>query len=139
MKYKIEFSGQAELLFSMMAKLLPDELNVHVEEIPDMPPGKSSKVAQQVIAALGPPQLEKPTKKGINHFKHSSGKTAMDFTLEYLQRHSTAEWREMSKNLVSLGYNKSTINNAVVRLMERKLIEKAGPGKYRLIKQAKAS
>jgi hypothetical protein len=37
MKYKIEFSGQAELLFAVMAKLLPDELHVHVEEIIDKP------------------------------------------------------------------------------------------------------
>jgi hypothetical protein len=138
MKYKIEFSGQAEVMFAMMAKLLPDELNVHVEEIPDIQPGKSSKVAQQMIAALGPPQLEKP--KRVKHFIHPSGKTSSDFILEYLQKHQTGRWRDMSKHLVNIGYNKSTINNSVTRLKSKKIIEQTGIGIYKLInKQAKVS
>jgi hypothetical protein len=123
----------------MMAKLLPDELNVHVEEIPDIQPGKSSKVAQQVIAALGPPQLEKP-KKREDHFKHPTGKTTQDFVLDYLQKHQTAKWAEMSHYIVSLGYNKSSINNAITRLAEKKLVERIAPGIYKLVgKHAKAS
>jgi hypothetical protein len=49
-KYKIEFSGQAKIMFAMMAKLLPDELNVHVEEIPELKEEHFSKVAQLVNA-----------------------------------------------------------------------------------------
>jgi|GEM_PF-4398139 hypothetical protein len=136
MKYKVEFSGNAEIMFAMMAKLLPDELNVHVEELPEPKEEHFSKVAQLVAhnqKLMAPPHNKKQRQ---SHFKHPDGKTAMDFTLEFLQKRQSAEWREMSHNLVSLGYNKSTINNAVTRLMEKKLVEKIAPGVYKLTKKS---
>ena len=80
---------------------------------------------------------EKKSKRGQNHYKHPSGKTCQDFTIEYLQNNKTATWREMSANLVSLGYNKSSINNAVNRLIKRGLVGKIRPGVYQLVQKGK--
>jgi hypothetical protein len=77
------------------------------------------------------------SKIGQKHFIHPTGKTTLDFTFEFLQKHKTATWREMSKHIVSLGYNKSSINNAVVRLVNRGLVEKVKPGVYQLAQKGK--
>jgi hypothetical protein len=134
MKYKIEFSGQAELMFAMMAKLLPDELNVHVEEITDQPETHAAKVAQLVANHQNLlPKSSHATRK--EHFKHPTGKTVQDFVIEFLKSRPSATWAEMSKYTVSIGYNKSSINNAVTRLVYRKVVEKVAPGVYRLTKK----
>jgi hypothetical protein len=83
--------------------------------------------------------IGKKSKKGQSHFIHPSGKTTLDFTLEFLQKHKTAKWREMSENIVSLGYNKSSINNAVVRLVNRGLVEKVRPGLYQVTQKGKST
>jgi hypothetical protein len=132
MKYKVEFSGNAEIMFAMMAKLLPDELNVHVEELPEPKEAHFTKVAQ--LVANNQKLMAPPNK--IRHFKHPSGKTTQDLTVEFLKTRPSATWADMSHNLVSLGYNKSSINNAVVRLVEKKLVEKIAPGVYRIIKKS---
>jgi hypothetical protein len=136
MKYKIEFSGQAELMFAMMAKLLPDELNVHVEEIPELPETHSSRVAQLVSnhQKLVAPNSSHSTRK--EHFKHPTGKTVQDFVIEFLKSRPSATWAEMSKYTVTIGYNKSSINNAVTRLVYKKVVEKVAPGVYRLTKKS---
>jgi hypothetical protein len=127
-KYKIGFTIQAETLFAMMAKMLPID-DVKIQEFIESPPEKQSKVAQQVIAALGAPQQGKSKEK---HFYHPSGKTCQDFILEFLQKRPSATWAEMSHFLVSLGYNKSSVNNAVSRLVEKKFIERVTTGVYRM-------
>jgi hypothetical protein len=135
-KYKIGFTIQAETLFAMMAKMLPID-DVKIQEFIEPPLEKQSKVAQQVIAALGAPQKEKPIKLQ-KHFYHPSGKTCQNFILEFLQKRPSATWSEMSHFLVSLGYNKSSVNNAVSRLVEKKFIERVTTGVYRLAgKQSK--
>jgi hypothetical protein len=136
MKYKIEFTGEAQLMFAMMAKLLPDELNVHVEEIVDQSPGKTQSVIEKLIAQQ--PKLVAPPNQRKEHFKHPSGKTVQDFVIEFLKTRPSATWAQMSHHVVTLGYNKSSINNAVVRLVYKKVVEKVTPGVYRLTKQAKS-
>jgi len=136
MKYKVEFSGNAEIMFAMMAKLLPDELNVHVEELPEPKEEHFSKVAQLVSnnqKLMAPPKI-KP--KRMEHYKHPSGKTVQDFVVEFLKTRPSATWAEMSKYTVEIGYNKSSINNAVTRLMYKKVLEKVAPGVYRLTKKS---
>jgi hypothetical protein len=134
MKYKVEFSGNAEIMFAMMAKLLPDELNVHVEELPEPKAEHFSKVAQLVNSHQ---KLVAPPKgKGQRHYKDPSGKTCQDHTFEFLKSRPSATWAEMSHHIVTLGYNKSSINNAVVRLVHKKLIEKVTTGVYRVIKKS---
>jgi hypothetical protein len=134
MKYKVEFSGNAKIMFAMMAKLLPDELNVHVEELPDHSEAHASKVAQLVTAHQK--LVAPPTKKGQRHYKDPSGKTCQDHTFEFLKGRPSATWADMSHYIVTLGYNKSSINNAVVRLVHKKLIEKVTTGVYRVIKKS---
>lgn len=135
MKYKIEFSGKAELMFAMMAKLLPDELNVHVEELPDTKEDHFSKVAQLVSShqkLVAPPKENK-----IQHFKHPSGKSLHDLMILFMQHNpKIMEWRELSNHAVELGFHKSSINNAITRLITKKIIEKTAPGMYRLIKKS---
>ena len=136
MKYKVEFSGNAEIMFAMMAKLLPDELNVHVEELPEPKEEHFSKVAQLVSnnqKLMAPPKI-KP--KRMEHYKHPSGKTVQDFVVEFLKTRPSATWAEMSKYTVEIGYNKSSINNAVTRLMHKKVLEKVASGVYRLTKKS---
>ena len=134
MKYKVEFSGNAEIMFAMMAKLLPDELNVHVEELPEPKAEHFSKVAQLVNSHQ---KLVAPPKgKGQRHYKDPSGKTCQDHTFEFLKSRPSATWAEMSKYTVEIGYNKSSINNAVTRLMYKKVLEKVAPGVYRLTKKS---
>jgi hypothetical protein len=134
MKYKVEFSGNAEIMFAMMAKLLPDELNVHVEELPEPKAEHFSKVAQ--LVASHQKAIAAPKQKNQKHFKHPSGKTVQDFVMEFLKTRPSATWAEMSAHTVSLGYNKSSINNAVTRLMYKKMIEKVTSGVYRAIKKS---
>jgi hypothetical protein len=140
MKFKIGFTVQAETLFHMMSKFLPIE-ELHVEEIFEAPPTKpQSAIAKLVAKSQSQLQLEKPKAKPkvkIEHFKHPSGKTVQDFVVEYLKSHPSATWAEMSAYTVSIGYNKSSINNAVTRLVYKKIVEKVAPGIYRLTKNAR--
>jgi hypothetical protein len=137
MKYKIEFSGKAEILFAVMAKLLPDELNVHVEEIFEAPPVQQSKIAKLVSESKAITQVVKPNKKHDKRhvpFKHPSGKGSKEFIMEFLkEKNRPTNWAEMGAYIESLGYSKSSVNNAISRLIESKNIEKAGSGIYQLI------
>jgi hypothetical protein len=135
MKYKIEFSGKAEILFAVMAKLLPDELNVHVEEIFETPPVQQSKIAKLVAESKAITQIVKP-KKHKTHFpfKHPSGKGSKEFVVEFLKdKNRPCSWAEMGAYIESLGYSKSSINNAISRLIASKSMEKLGSGMYQLI------
>jgi hypothetical protein len=135
MKYKIEFTGQAEVLFALVAKLLPDDLHVHVEEVLEAQPQPKQlpKITKMVA-------FDKLDRRQLGHFRHPSGKTAKDFVLEYLQNNKTGQWRDMNEHIVQLGFSKSTLNNAISRLKYEGKIELVSTGIYKLTdKKAKAS
>ena len=131
MKYKIEFSGQAEVLFAMMAKLLPDELNIHVEEIEDMPIGKTQSVIEKLMLDS---KLSEPDKK--ERFKHTTGKPLTDFIISYMKKspNGIASWGELNEHSMKVGFKKSTINNAISRLINWNKIERISTGKYKLVR-----
>jgi DNA-binding transcriptional regulator PaaX len=68
------------------------------------------------------------------HFSHPTGKPLVHFIEEYFlkNRDKTATWGELSHLSISLGFSKSSINNAITRLQERKIIERVGSGTYKL-------
>jgi DNA replicative helicase MCM subunit Mcm2 (Cdc46/Mcm family) len=69
-------------------------------------------------------------------FKHPSGKRLIDFVLEKLQETSpeSIKWKELHDMSMKLGYSKSSINNAIRRLVEKDAIEVPEHGYYRLIR-----
>jgi hypothetical protein len=136
MKFKLGFTVQAETLLMMMSKFLPIE-DLHVEEILDTPIKQQSVVAKLIEKA----KIDKPKDPRRVMFKHESGKSLKDFILEYISQtpKHLATWNEMSKYSVTLGYNKSSINNAVARLEKEGKIHRTAPGKYRLIEAKKTA
>jgi hypothetical protein len=122
---KISFKMKSEALFEMLSRFLPiNDLNI--EEYPDQHVVERNVAVHKKLAA--PPQ------KKMNHFKHESGKTLQELILEFMQNNPkySYTWAELSAHTTSLGFNKSSINNGVSRLMMRKLIHKTSPGKYKL-------
>jgi hypothetical protein len=136
MKLKIGFTIPAETLFGLVAKFLPIE-DLSVEEILERPMVKESKVAQLVAQIQPKLTKEKIPHKPHNPFRHSSGKPLVFFVEEYLNKYSTRPvmWAELSKLATELGFSKSSINNAISRLQERKIMERTGNGKYRLVEK----
>jgi len=124
-KYKIGLTITAETLFGMIAKFLPIE-DLYVEEI--LPQSQNV----EKITDLAP--KTKPGKNTNKQFKHPSGKPLTYFILEYFkqdQKHNPS-WNELSKYTVELGFNKSSINNSISRLLKQGKIEKMTYGKYKL-------
>ena len=122
-------------MFSMLAKMLPIE-DLNVEEVYDAAPQKTAKVAQQVMAALEAPKKRSPHKphKPHNPFKHPTKRPLTEFVEDYLnkQPNKTAEWGEMGRYAMSLGFSRSSINNAISRLMDKNIIEKIAVGTYKM-------
>ena len=136
MKFKLGFTVQAETLLMMMSKFLPIE-DLHVEEILDAPIKQQSIVAKLIEKA----KIDKPKAPRKVMFKHESGKSLKDFIHDYISQNPKhiASWHEMSKYSVTLGYNKSSINNAVARLEKEGKIQRTAPGKYRLVEAKKSA
>lgn len=132
MKYKVGITIESEVLFGLIAKLMPPGIHdFHVEEIFEHQPTKQPTIAKMVEKIA----IEKPKerKKYGPPFKHPSGRTLQDLVLEHMNEvKHPLEWRELSKHAKSLGFHSSSINNAVSRLSKNKQIIKIGPGKYKL-------
>ena len=128
-KFRIGFTIEAETLFAYAHRFIPSLQDLHVEEIMDAPIVKQPKIEK--------PKIEnKKRDKPIPHFKHPSGKSLIDFVFKYMENNEDgiAFWKELSAHALELGFHKSSINNAITRLIERDLIKKVGPGKYQLTK-----
>jgi hypothetical protein len=82
-------------------------------------------------------QLTKPngTKKVRGpSFKHPSGKSSQDFVVEYLRYNPPhGLWKNMSQFVIEQGFSHSSINNAITRLLQKKIIKKVNPGVYALV------
>src|ERR1700752_2937697 len=63
-------------------------------------------------------------------FKHPSGKRVIDFIVEFISNapQNTAYWKEINENSISLGFSRSSINSALLRLIESKIIERKRQG-----------
>jgi hypothetical protein len=136
-RYKVELTVSSQTLFGIIAKLLPPEDHLHIEEINEAPQVKQpSTIARLITENKAISHIKEPKKKQKIHspFKHPSGKGSKEFLIEYMTRNSTANWNAMGAHIEALGYSKSSVNNAISRLVESKMIEKVSVGVYRLIK-----
>lgn len=127
-KFKVGFTIQAETLFSIIAKMLPIE-NLHVEEIIEHQEIKTQSRIAKLVAKM--PQVKDSTRR----FVHPTGKRVQDFIVEFMEKQSTANWKELSDLIESQGYHKSSINNGLNRLIEAKIIKRTGVGMYKLEKK----
>jgi hypothetical protein len=134
-KFKIGFTIPSETLFSMVAKFLPIE-DLHVEEIMEQQPKIIQSKIAKLIATMPDEKISTERKKYRTSFKHPSGKTLPELVIEFMEKSKgDLTWAAMSKFAQSIGYEKSSINNAVARLIERNLIEKKSAGIYGLKKK----
>jgi hypothetical protein len=128
MKYKIEFSGKAEMLFAVMAKLLPDELNVHVEEIPDEKP-----VQSVALPKTKPHLIEKPKRKGPKKgqaLNPNSGVNAI--ILKMLSDGKNHYVTEAFPAMTESGFSTNGIYSRINRLVDHGYITKVATGIYKL-------
>jgi hypothetical protein len=103
---------------------------LHIEEIPDIIEHSHKKHHDTI--KLPAPEAPLKFRKG---FKHPSGKTIGQFVLEYLDtapKH-TAKWNELNNLLKGLGFGKSSVNNAIGRLIREGVAERVSTGVFRLI------
>lgn len=131
-KFRIGFTIEAETMFAYISKFMPALHDLQVEEVYD-----KSEIERRAIEkkfASETIKIDKPRKKQITHFKHPSGRTLKDFMLEYMNNSPKypATWGDLAKHSVSLGFHKSSVNNAVARLLKAELIQREGAGKYKL-------
>jgi hypothetical protein len=65
-------------------------------------------------------------------FKHPSGKTAQEMVIEYMKTNHSIQysWNTLQKHIMVQGFSKGSINNAIVRLLNRKQIKRVDVGKY---------
>ena len=139
-KFKIGFTVEAETLFSYVSRLMPALQDLHVEEIYDKPEPITPRIPKIAAKIFENMKLEPPIpherKKHRKPFKHPSGKVLTDFVLEFVEKSKgDVTWASMAKFSQSLGYEKSSINNAVSRLIERGLVERRGSGVYGIKKK----
>jgi hypothetical protein len=90
-------------------------------------------VNKQVLKQVSMPiKKRKPYKS----FKHPSGMRIQDIVVELLTKtpNNTAKWAEIKKVIEDVGFGKSSINSALKRLTDDKILEKLGGGVYKLIK-----
>ena len=134
MKYKIGMTIDSQMLFALIAKLMPsgiDHFDVQ-EKVVEPPKWEHQEIAKE----LEKPKL-KPKRPHSKHnpFKHPSGKPLVFFVEEYLNKNRDRElsWRDLGNIAFELGFSKSSINNAIKRLMNKKIMERTTLGKYRII------
>jgi hypothetical protein len=138
-KFRIGFTIEAETLFGYISKLMPSLQDLNVEEIydaPQMAKPKMSVVAQKVAEHIKLEKPIQPRKKHRTPFKHPSGRTLKELVKEFMEKNKgDMTWADLGKHTESLGYEKSSINNAITRLTESGDIEKRGPGVYGIKKK----
>jgi hypothetical protein len=98
----------------------------HIVEIPDIPIVMQHRRSEPIL-------LDKPRKPHVI-FKHPSGKTLQIILKEHMENDpkQTYKWRSLSEVCVKEGYNKSSVNNAVARMLKAGTIKQVGTGLYKL-------
>jgi hypothetical protein len=134
-KFRIGFTIEAETLFAYISKLMPSLHDLHVEEVYDVQHTVKSNIVNKLVSEHK--KIEKPiSRKPYERFVHSSGKPLTFFIKEYMEKkNGNITWKEAGDYARSLGYSKSSINNAIIRLVQNKIIEKKSVGVYGLIKK----
>lgn len=66
-------------------------------------------------------------------------KNTKEVVLDYLQRNSQATWGELRKLMSENGYAKTSVNNAITRLMKENKVIKVSHGTYALNAKEKIS
>jgi predicted DNA-binding protein YlxM (UPF0122 family) len=130
-KFQIGFTITSETLFAMMSKFLPIE-DLSVQEILEQPKIKQSAIAK--LIEENRPKMISDKKKRMARFKHESGRTLQSLVEEAMAKNPDKlyGWGELSEFAYSFGFHKSSINNAITRMILQKVIEKAKPGMYKL-------
>lgn len=133
-KYKIGFSGTAHVLFALMSKLLPDELEVEVEEI-----GQQS-VPDPVIRfdkRFDAPKLAKPKRKiaprkspGPN-FEAGINKIILAHLSDGVA-HRAEEFRPLLK---AAGYSESSVASRIEELRKFGVVRKVANGVWRKVEE----
>jgi hypothetical protein len=103
---------------------------LHIEEIADIIEHTHKKHHDTI--KLPAPEAPQRSRSG---FKHPSGKTMPEFLLEYLDtapKH-TARWKDLNALLKGLGFGKSSVNNAVGRLIRAGIVERVSIGVFKLV------
>ena len=134
-KYKIGFVGEAEVLFAMMAKLLPID-HVTVEEVaPPAPAPQPTRVlAQQLVRHLDASKA-KPRKKYVK----SRPSIPMDLTkginriiLEALAHGMMRSAIELRPLLKRGGFSVNSVGSRLQKLEVKGVVERMGDGTWRL-------
>jgi hypothetical protein len=132
-KYKIGFVGEAEVLFAMMAKLLPID-HVTVEDVtPPAPPRPAPAIRFGKRFDLPKPDKPKQKRKspgpdltkGINGIiltRMSDGKT-----------HRAEEFRPLLK---AAGFSESSVSSRMEELRKHGVVKHLGEGKWKLVKHS---
>jgi len=136
MKYKMSLTIESQILFALIAKLMPPGIDhFDVEEIADKPDKRS------VVAKLITANMPKITKQKSNiqrpRFVHPDGKRVQDLVIEYLEKqpHKIGKWAVMSYHVRDQGFAASSINNGISRLKKEGIIKQTGPGMYKLVEK----
>jgi hypothetical protein len=106
---------------------------LHIEEIPDIIEHTHKKHHDTIKL----PAPEVPPRQPRQAYKHPSGKVMSQFLLEHFEHapKQTATWKEMNKLLKDLGFGKSSVNNALSRLIKPGIVERVSVGVYKLVKK----
>jgi hypothetical protein len=83
----------------------------------------------------------KRAKAQKERFSHPSGKRVQDFIIEFMEErpNKIAMWKDLAKHIQATGFERSSINNGISRLLKNKIIKREGTGKYKLIKTSALS
>lgn len=74
-----------------------------------------------------------PEKTKPDRFYHPSGKTAADLAVEFLkEKNIEVTWAELSDHIANQGFNRSSTNNAISRLVKQKRIVRVEQGRYKV-------
>jgi hypothetical protein len=143
-KYKIGFVGEAEVLFAMMAKLLPLD-HVTVEEVAPPTPQPTRVLAQQLVRHLDAPKSETFVSKqtGKTYYKNKQYKREppipMDLTRGINRIIMEALAHGMARSAIDLrplvkkgGFSANSVGSRLQKLEVKGVVERMGDGTWRL-------
>jgi hypothetical protein len=137
-KFKIGFVGEAEVLFAMMAKLLPID-HVTVEEVtPPAPPSiqPTRVLAQQLVRHLDAPKL-KPKLKPKQYKRHPSKPLDLHAGINRIIMEALADGfahraMDLRPLLKKGGFSENSVGSRLTNLREHGAVEQMGDGTWRL-------
>lgn len=132
-KYKIGFVGEAEVLFAMMAKLLPID-HVTVEEVaPPTPTPRPTRVlAQQLVRHLDAPKAKPKQYKREPSIPMDLTKGINRIILEALAHGMARPATDFKPLLKRGGFSANSVGSRLQKLEVKGVVERMGDGTWRL-------